>query len=132
MQTISDAGGDWKMVMHAETNQCYYWNTLTGETSWEVPAGLVLTVPTDVAASDNATCTEAGSGVSELVEPGSLLLECQMSGFEDTGLLAKSYPVATEEDKGVNGGTAFSEDFDPDKLVKYGEDLLERLKLLDG
>ncbi|XP_078165712.1 WW domain-containing protein isoform X3 [Carex rostrata] len=132
MQTISDAGGDWKMVMHAETNQCYYWNTLTGETSWEVPAGLVLTVPNDVAASDNATCTEAGRGVSELVEPGSLPLECQMSGFEDTGLPAKSYPVATEEDKGVNGGTTFSEDFDPDKLVKYGEDLLERLKLLDG
>ncbi|KAL9259874.1 Formin-binding protein 4-like protein [Drosera capensis] len=30
----------WKMVLHEESNQYYYWNTDTGETSWEVPEAL--------------------------------------------------------------------------------------------
>lgn len=132
MQTISDVGGGWKAVIDAGTSQCYYWNTVTGETSWEVPAGLVYNAPNEVVATDNTTCIEAGKEDSEPVEPVSLPLECHISGLEDTGLPAKSYVTATEEDKGVSSGTAFAEDFDPDKLVKYGEDLLERLKLLDG
>ncbi|OMP06944.1 hypothetical protein COLO4_07741 [Corchorus olitorius] len=32
-----DVGSGWRMVMHEETNQYYYWNIETGETSWEVP-----------------------------------------------------------------------------------------------
>ncbi|XP_057474627.1 uncharacterized protein LOC130762800 isoform X2 [Actinidia eriantha] len=27
----------WKVVLHEESNQYYYWNTVTGETSWVVP-----------------------------------------------------------------------------------------------
>ncbi|MQL84736.1 hypothetical protein Taro_017227 [Colocasia esculenta] len=37
MQIIGDVTDGWKMVMHEQTNQYYYWNTMTGETSWEVP-----------------------------------------------------------------------------------------------
>ncbi|KAJ4816616.1 WW domain-containing protein [Rhynchospora pubera] len=132
VQEVSDVGGDWKAVMHAETNQCYYWNTVTGETSWEVPASLVLTVPNEVVASDKAPSIEASKEVSELVEMAVSPLDCQLSGLEDNGLPAKCNVAATEEDKGMSLSTAFAEDFDPDKLVKYGEDLLERLKLLDG
>uniref|UniRef100_A0A1D1YYL9 Formin-binding protein 4 n=2 Tax=Anthurium amnicola TaxID=1678845 RepID=A0A1D1YYL9_9ARAE len=40
MQIIGDASDGWKIVMHEETSQYYYWNTLTGETSWEVPDAL--------------------------------------------------------------------------------------------
>ncbi|CAN4117836.1 unnamed protein product [Withania somnifera] len=36
-QAIGDASAGWKMVLHEESNQYYYWNTITGETSWEVP-----------------------------------------------------------------------------------------------
>ncbi|KAG1327405.1 hypothetical protein COCNU_01G013390 [Cocos nucifera] len=36
MQIIDMTGG-WKVVMHEKSNQCYYWNTVTGETSWEIP-----------------------------------------------------------------------------------------------
>ncbi|KAJ3699198.1 hypothetical protein LUZ61_002903 [Rhynchospora tenuis] len=132
VQAVSDIGGDWKAVMHAETNQCYYWNTVTGETSWEVPASLVLTVPNEVVGSDNAPSIEASREVSESVEMALSPLDCQLSGLEDNGLPAKCNVTATEEDKGMSVGTAFAEDFDPDKLVKYGEDLMERLKLLDG
>ncbi|KNA12160.1 hypothetical protein SOVF_128280 isoform A [Spinacia oleracea] len=30
----------WKMVLHEESNRYYYWNTVTGETSWDVPESL--------------------------------------------------------------------------------------------
>ncbi|KAI3417060.1 uncharacterized protein J3R85_014799 [Psidium guajava] len=36
-QEVGDVSSGWKIVMHEETNQYYYWNVDTGETSWEVP-----------------------------------------------------------------------------------------------
>ncbi|XP_057982959.1 uncharacterized protein LOC131167901 isoform X2 [Malania oleifera] len=36
-QVIGDVFSGWKLVMHEESNQYYYWNIETGETSWEVP-----------------------------------------------------------------------------------------------
>lgn len=41
VQGTGDMSFGWKMVMHEESNQYYYWNTETGETSWEVPDVLV-------------------------------------------------------------------------------------------
>ena len=41
VQGTGDTSLGWKMVMHEESNQYYYWNTETGETSWEVPDVLV-------------------------------------------------------------------------------------------
>ncbi|XP_021905982.1 uncharacterized protein LOC110820713, partial [Carica papaya] len=38
VQITGEVSSSWKMVMHEETNQYYYWNTETGETSWEIPA----------------------------------------------------------------------------------------------
>ncbi|XWS51699.1 hypothetical protein CRYUN_Cryun11dG0006000 [Craigia yunnanensis] len=37
VQVIGDVGSGWRIVMHEESNQYYYWNIETGETSWEVP-----------------------------------------------------------------------------------------------
>ncbi|GJS44007.1 formin-binding protein 4 isoform X3 [Tanacetum coccineum] len=39
-QTSGDVDSGWKMVLHEESNSYYYWNTVTGETSWEVPVAL--------------------------------------------------------------------------------------------
>ncbi|GMI63816.1 Formin binding protein 4 [Hibiscus trionum] len=40
VQVTQDVGSGWRIVMHEESNQYYYWNTETGETSWEVPTVL--------------------------------------------------------------------------------------------
>ncbi|KAA8523530.1 hypothetical protein F0562_009953 [Nyssa sinensis] len=37
IQVAGDASSGWKIVLHEESNRYYYWNTVTGETSWEVP-----------------------------------------------------------------------------------------------
>ncbi|KAJ0989719.1 hypothetical protein J5N97_008075 [Dioscorea zingiberensis] len=41
-QNLGDVAGGWKMVMDEQSSQYYYWNTITGETSWEVPSSLAL------------------------------------------------------------------------------------------
>ncbi|KAK9131579.1 hypothetical protein Sjap_012066 [Stephania japonica] len=35
-----DSSSGWKIVIHEESSQYYYWNTETGETSWEAPKAL--------------------------------------------------------------------------------------------
>ncbi|EOA29851.1 hypothetical protein CARUB_v10012949mg [Capsella rubella] len=64
----------WKTILHEESNQYYYWNTETGETSWEIPAVLTQT------ASAYGTCyNESGPMVTD----GSTLI----SGVEPSYLL---------------------------------------------
>ncbi|KAL6975152.1 hypothetical protein U1Q18_023946 [Sarracenia purpurea var. burkii] len=41
VQPTDNVISSWKVVLHEESNQYYYWNTITGETSWVVPDGLV-------------------------------------------------------------------------------------------
>ncbi|KAL8237603.1 hypothetical protein R6Q59_018684 [Mikania micrantha] len=41
MQSTGDVDSGWKMVLHEESNSYYYWNTATGETSWEIPGALI-------------------------------------------------------------------------------------------
>ncbi|XP_065861588.1 uncharacterized protein [Euphorbia lathyris] len=45
-QVAGDANSEWRVIMHEESNQYYYWNTETGQTSWEVPDPLAQTTIT--------------------------------------------------------------------------------------
>lgn len=67
-QALGDASAGWKMVLHEESNQYYYWNTVTGETSWEVPQ--ILGHAAEQRLEDKVTAeTECmGSATSENLE----------------------------------------------------------------
>lgn len=54
----ADVSSGWKMVLHEESNQYYYWNVTTGETSWEVPD--VLAQQTVQTSEENVTRDSAG------------------------------------------------------------------------
>ena len=75
VQVGEDVSSGWKLVLHEESNQYYYWNTTTGETSWDVPHGLVqktdaaaegenaveledtiVSLPTDGSTAENPKC----------------------------------------------------------------------------
>lgn len=57
--TSTDVTSQWKMILHEESNQYYYWNTETGETSWEIPA-----VYTQTAGAYGAGYNESGPMVT--------------------------------------------------------------------
>ena len=62
---VGDVNLGWKMVLHEESNQYYYWNVTTGETSWEMPNVLAQqTVDTSAEKdiSDTAEKTDAIMG----------------------------------------------------------------------
>ncbi|KAJ3694748.1 hypothetical protein LUZ60_000125 [Juncus effusus] len=120
--------GDWKTLIHEETNQYYFWNTVTGETSWELPAGAVP-VPVQEVPIDGTVSVETGT---DLVGTETAERQVAESGEErdlNGGTVLK--PEFGEE-RESNGGTVLKADFDPEQLVRFGEDLLSRLALLEG
>ncbi|KAL2475973.1 WW domain-containing protein [Abeliophyllum distichum] len=56
-QVVGDVSTGWKVVLHEESNQYYYWNITTGETSWEVPD--------DLAQVTDANCLEKAAAETE-------------------------------------------------------------------
>uniref|UniRef100_A0A5B6YZF6 WW domain-containing protein n=2 Tax=Davidia involucrata TaxID=16924 RepID=A0A5B6YZF6_DAVIN len=73
VQVIGDASSGWKIVFHEESNRYYYWNTVTGETSWEVPD--VLAQGTELTCERKSAPDAEGreSAVVDIHESGSTL-----------------------------------------------------------
>jgi formin-binding protein 4 len=133
MQIVGDSGGNWKAVMHEQSNQCYYWNTVTGETSWEMPNGLtsgVASVPTthmdySVEAQTHIlprnslevylNGVSVGNGTPAYATFG---LECGSAHF-------------TQDAYAYTASAMSYEDIDPLQLAKYGGGLLQRLNQLE-
>ncbi|AQK83915.1 WW domain-containing protein [Zea mays] len=135
MQIVGDVGGNWKAVMHEQSNQCYYWNTVTGETSWDIPNGLASGVATAFVPSDVDYSNEAQTHVlphSTLEAYPSDMSVGNGTTYPNLGMACGSAHV-TQDAYAYAAPIASNEplDIDPLYLAKYGDGLLQRLDLLE-
>ncbi|CAL9769412.1 unnamed protein product [Musa acuminata subsp. burmannicoides] len=155
MQIVGDLTGNWKVVMHGQSNQYYYWNTVTGETSWEIPSGMEVsisgvdlssTVGGQVAYPVLMHANNAAPemhGITNLV-PTSMeaygTVELDKENGKRSGNAFLDFSKTSREDlsiyevKHATETTACYEttDIHSAELVKYGQSLLQRLKAVKG
>jgi formin-binding protein 4 len=136
MQIVGEVGGNWRAIMHEQSNQCYYWNTVTGETSWDIPNGLAsgaatASVPSDVGYSIEAQAHVLPHSTLEAY-PSDMSVGNGTSTFANFGMACGSAQV-TQDAYAYAAPIASHEpmDIDPLYLAKYGDDLLQRLNLLE-
>ncbi|KFK38660.1 hypothetical protein AALP_AA3G143500 [Arabis alpina] len=157
-RTPIDATSQWKMILHEESNQYYYWNTETGETSWEIPAVLTqiagaygtgyngsgpMVTDVFIAGAESSylqqpvqnVFTGTGGSTSLTVEMGERTnghhqVECQIDS-------AVNYQPCQEELAGPGNADHVHANFDkgaatdlPSRLLSQTEGLLEKLKSL--
>jgi hypothetical protein len=141
MQIVGDIGGNWKAIMHEQSNQYYYWNTITGETSWEIPNALASGVSADgVTSASMPTHMEYSVEAHAHVLPHSngeaypndVSVGNGTATYSSMGMVCGSGEL-THSAYAYTGAVASHEsvNIDPLQLAKFGEDLLQRLKLLE-
>ncbi|GAB2284803.1 hypothetical protein Dimus_019256 [Dionaea muscipula] len=108
-KTTDDINSSWKMVLHEESRQYYYWNTETGETSWEVPDA--VTKATGMTGGDATLLAEGkdiaatvGSNPFDVSFGGSV--ECTNQGGPEVNQCAEIY--SADGNKLVNGSVVVS------------------------
>ncbi|XP_076882586.1 uncharacterized protein LOC143531088 isoform X2 [Bidens hawaiensis] len=151
MQTTGDVDSGWKMVLHEESNSYYYWNVVTGETSWETPN--VLTQgnesvhdpksmseieETHAASVDTQANNESTNDVVLQAKVHNENYSDIMANYKDEGFVTQSCDALSNaeahhndsviQDIGGHGG----ESSDSFRLLQLCESLSERLKSLEG
>ncbi|XP_021740742.1 formin-binding protein 4-like isoform X1 [Chenopodium quinoa] len=188
MKTAEGRSSIWKMVLHEESNRYYYWNTVTGETSWDIPESLAQDAAypneleilgTDMkvnaapaapasfganldnySASQGVGYTSEISSLKAMYEQGSMVDQSLGQTGVDGSQFLGGFPVVGAVLYGASslgnyslsghldpsGGSLAASSYEghdqsaltteqgavdlPSQLVKNGETLLERLKLL--
>lgn len=102
-QVLGDASSGWKMVLHEESNQYYYWNIVTGETSWEVPKILDHAAEPRFEEKITADTECTGSATSGNLE--SSALDIRQTGVSYSNINEYRQPIDdTLHDKKVDNG----------------------------
>ncbi|KAL3851105.1 hypothetical protein ACJIZ3_012987 [Penstemon smallii] len=135
LQLVTDRLG-WKMVLHEESNQYYYWNVSTGETSWQVPD--VLALETGSASVERTVGdTEENGDIKlncELMEEGDCFDDDDINRYanqrQETSLPADAPIINGAELEVGHFGENISGIDLSSQLVKHGESMLEILKSL--
>lgn len=97
VQVNGDVCLGWKMVLHEESNQYYYWNTLTGETSWNVP-DVLAELTSEIKNNNDAKGTEnAVVGIHESNSPPGVNPEVSVDKQPTVGTSFTDENCKTEE-----------------------------------
>ncbi|KAF3616181.1 hypothetical protein FXO38_34701 [Capsicum annuum] len=93
-QVLGDASAGWKMVLHEESNQYYYWNTVTGETSWEVPQIFGHAVEPSLEEKAAAGAEFMGTATSENLESSTKMdMDTRQTGFSSSDINENKQPI---------------------------------------
>lgn len=120
-QVDGDIISGWKVVLHEESNQYYYWNVSTGETSWEVPNALIPTselgndekVTDDVDVEDAMQRTyESNTNLNIKLEDSNPGETCD--GFNDNNeckmeMFNEGFKCNAQQEKGVDDDAKLSD-----------------------
>lgn len=118
----------WKAVLHGESGRYYFWNTVTGETTWETP----LAVDPEEKPSEplqQALVTEANTSVREILpaeacrEVGNSVSDPDGRRYEGDGV---SGPVESfnTDDYSVQPAQQVSESLSGEDVPAFGEQVL--------
>ncbi|XP_076930905.1 uncharacterized protein LOC143595873 [Bidens hawaiensis] len=151
MQATGDVDSGWKMVLHEESNSYYYWNIVTGETSWETPVALTQgnesaydpksvteIEETHAASVDTQANNESTNGVVLEAKVHNenytnIMVNCKDEGLVTQSCVALSNAEAHNNDSVIQDigghGDVSSDSF---RLLQLCESLSERLKSLEG
>ncbi|KAK1316226.1 hypothetical protein QJS10_CPA05g01994 [Acorus calamus] len=85
IQIAGDLADGWKIVMLEENGSYYYWNTVTGETSWEVPVIMTQGTDTSDALVHENYSTANGNGSTHMITESDEKNNVVLNAGEDEG-----------------------------------------------